>query len=481
MRTPSVRFGRVHEQWSSAAARVLLAGLCLAGSAAAQNLYYGTLDELNRAGFGLYSISAFSVFNNATTPYLNPTTQIIQPNFNFQSYSSGLSASLGWRARKAANSQLFIRFTPSYYYLNSSTGLSRSQFIPNQALTVNWSRAIGSKWHIGAALSATVADYNQMLLVQNGAQGLAGLPSTSGQFVPGLLSGATGSTAILAAQQNYFYGGYFINATASVTASYAVTERLTITGTASGNRIQHLNIGNNGTAIPYVIPKTTGLSGAMTLSYRLSERTNLFGSVNYTTARSALAVTPSAAFSVGANRRVTDHFFVNFDVGAGYLLPRGVGSGSAGFQREQWQASGSLGYRLYRQSFVFNASRSVSDPYGVIASATVWLTGGWSWHPGQSAWSLTLGGSDIRLEGSQFGRNGYSLNAGLSRFLGDRRFSMSLSAGYGSYSVGQITVAGVPSALSQPLQLNSESVRLSLNWHPYLGQPDPDPIGPDTN
>jgi hypothetical protein len=463
------------QRWKWAATALVLASIAGNSRLQAQALFSTAAAELDRAGFGLYDVSAFSSFSNSYSPILNPSTGTIIPDFSFHTLSSGISTSVGWRTRKSSSLSFAVRYTASYYYQTSSTGFSSSRFVPSQNFSTNWSKLFGTKWTVSASVSGSMGDYNQMLLLPNGEQSLVGLPGTSAAFGNAVLTGTTGASAALAAQQSLLYGGRFLNAAGTVSASYAFSPRLTLTGSATGNRMQHLSDSGTSAQSLHLIPQTTGLSGGLGLSYAVSPRTSVNANVTYSRAVSSLASAPSASIMVGASRKITEHLFTRFGAGAGYLLPYGQGTSAIGLQRTQWQAMGSVGYQLFRQSFVVSANRTASDNYGVGATATLMVSGGWSWRPGAN-WGINAGGTDLRLQGSQFGRNGYNLNAGIHRSLASR-FSLNMNYGYGSFSVGALAIPG----LSQALQYRTHSVRLSLSWHPYLGSPDVDSTAIDNS
>ena len=444
---------------------------CFIGSSflRAQSPFAAAAEEFNRAGFGIYDVSAFSTYSNSFSPISNPGTGTIIPDFSYHTIYAGVSTSIGWRTRKSSTLSFSVRYSPSYYYETSSTGFSTSRYAPSQNLSLSWSKKLGSKWSLSASLSGSLGDYNQMLLAPNGEQSLAALPGASTAFATSVLTGVTGASSVLAAQQSLLYGGRFLNGAAMVSANYALSPRLTLSGTVNGNRMQHLKDSSSAVQTPFVIPQTTGLGAGLGVSYQLSPRTAVNANAVYVRVVSSLVTAPSASLMLGISREITDHLYARISAGAGYLLPYSQGTTSVGLQREQWQAAGTLGYRILRHSFVFTASRTVSDAYGVGAAATLMLTGGWNWSPSRTSWGLNVGGSDIRLQGSQFGSDGYNINGGVRHPLGNR-FSFGLSYGYGSFGIGALTVPGQ----NLPLQFRTQTGRVSLSWRPYLGYPDVD-------
>jgi len=76
-----------------------------------------------------------------------------------------------------------------------------------------------------------------------------------------------------------------------------------------------------------------------------------------------------------------------------------------------------------------------------------------------------VGATELRLQGTQLGQQGYHVNVGITRSLAGGVFT-SLSYGYGQGS-------GVAS-LANPIFANThaQSVSLNFGFHPYLGRPD---------
>jgi hypothetical protein len=442
--------------------------------------------DLNRAGFGLYDLSAFSSFSSSTRPVIDATTGVLNPNFNFQSLSGGVSTSLGWRSRKTKNFHLSAVYGASYYYQHASNGFSQSRFAPRNNFDLNWGRSIGTKWTVNWSLSGALGNYDQLLLLPTDAQGLAGTPGSAADFSSAILSGtggnvdliaaATGAYAFVGAQQNLLYGNRFLTLSTTASVGYAATPRLSIGFSAGTSRMQHLggDDGQGGNSVN-LIPQTTGLYLGLSVGYALSPRTNFSLSGSYSLPISRLGGNRSAGLNADIGRTLTPHLFVRGGAGAGYILPHGSGASGTPLQRTGWQAEASVGYRLFRQSFVASVSRSVSDYFGLNASATIMAGGGWSWSPPGSSWSISAGAHDTRLQGSAYGRDGYNVNAGVNRRLGSRAHA-SLSYGYGAFSAGGI-IAGI-NPTGAPLKFNTHSVSLHIGFRPFPGHLDADPGNP---
>ncbi|MBV8847299.1 MAG: hypothetical protein JO307_31200 [Bryobacterales bacterium] len=457
----------------------LTAGICVV-SASAQNTMTSAVNELQRAGFGFYNLSVFGGYTNSTFPTVD-STGTINPNFAFHTLMTGVTASIGWRAKKSEHLHFDVRYTPSYYYQASSTGLHTSRFTPNQNLTLGWNQTFKTRWSMGANLVVVYSDYNQLLLLSDPNQIYAGIPGTPGEYATAVLSGsgtnaglnaAAGASSVVAGQQNLLYGNRILSGAASFSLGYEVSPRLHLTGGFSGSRMQHL-ADNTAPQTPYLLQQSSTVSATLGLNYLLSERANLTGNMSYSRAISSLYSVPSMNIMIGAGYRLTEHLFVHGAGGAGYLLPITQGGVSTPFSRTQWQASAGLGYRILRQSFMGTVARTVSDNFGLNGSATLLASAGWGWSPLGSSWGITAGAAEVRLSGTNYGNQGYRVMAGLTRTVKSHIF-MNLSYGYGAGN-SLLPLAGTGLAATglagTRYSSQSHSVRLTIGIRPYLGSP----------
>jgi hypothetical protein len=428
----------------------------------AQSIRARTIDELDRAGFGFYDVSAFSGYSTTTGPAFNPLTNTVVPSSSYHSITTGISTSVGWRSRKSETLHFDLRYSPSYYYVTSSTGFSRSRFSPIQTLGLSWDKKFGTKWTATLSLSGSLGDFDQLLLLPTNAQNLSLLPGTTA-----VLSGAssTGAFGLITPQQSLYYGGRILTAAARTSLAYAMTPRLSIAFGVGAQRMQHLRNNNVPSQNPGLFQQSTGLNGNLALNYAVSPRTGFSANASYYRAISSLATIPSVSLMAGFSRSMTDQLIVNVSAGAGYVLPNATQGPS--FQRTQIQAAGGITYRTRRQTFVAMVSRSASDNFGLGATATVNATGGWSWNPLQSKWGISAGAQDTWLQDVSFGTNGYSANVSISRTIRRRAYT-SLGYGFGSYT--REGFLGL--ATNVPVNYTSHSLRFSIGFSPYLGSPD---------
>jgi hypothetical protein len=437
--------------------------MSISGSCAllAQSGRPGTAGELDRAGFAIYDVSLFGGFSSTTGPGFDQATSSLLPDSTFNSYSGGISTSVGWRSRKALLSHFYVRYSPAYYYQSSSGGFLRSHFSPQHTLDLSWDKKLGSKWTAAFSLSGSLANFDQFLLLPTTAQGVSLLPGTATQ----LFGSAQGASALVTPQQSLYYGGRILSAAGQTSLGYAVSNRLNISLGLGASRMQHIANNQAVNSGPFLLQQSTYLTGNLSLSYQITPRTDFYATAGYNRTVSSLITIPSTSLMFGLGRTITQRLVVHGLIGAGYILPYH----GASFQRTQWQASGGLSYRALRHTFFGFFNRSVANSFGVGAGATLDASGGWSWSPQRRSWGLNAGVQDTFLQGYTLGRNGYNTNVGLYRVLG-RRGNVSLNYGYGSYSSAVTTLGTAPSNI--PLHYASHSVRISIGFSPYLGYPD---------
>jgi hypothetical protein len=453
--------------------------LLLAPTALAQ---LGTLsevtDELSRSGFGIYSLSVFGSYSDTRGPTINSIGQLI-PDYTYHTNATGVSTSIGWRTRSTSKFHFNVRFTPSYLYEVSSSGFIGHSFTPGNSLAANWAGAASARWTVSGSLAASLGNFNQLLLSPNAQQILTGTPGTSAEFGETLVTGTSANTelttaansaqSVVAAQEDLLYGGFIFTATATISASYAATPRMSFAFSASGSRAQTLpDPFQPQTA--YLLTQTTTMAGTMGMGYRLSERTNSSLSVSYSRPVSSLYTTPTVSLSAGLSRRLTQHWSAGGSVGTGYILPSSNGTNIQGLQRLGYQASFYTGYRFLRNSFSGGVSRLVSDDYGLGAAATLSASAGWYWSPLRGHWGVSTGASWIRLEGTALANQGYSFSAAIRDSLSRRTFT-SLGIAYAEAS-GFIGLGGVVYPRTQ-----TETVQLNVGFRPYLGAPDASRLG----
>jgi hypothetical protein len=430
-------------------------------------------DELSHAGFGIYGLSVFGTYANTRGPTINSAGQLI--DYSYHTYATGVSTAIGWRTRGTSKFHFNVRFAPSYVYEISSAGFIGHSFTPGNSLQASWYSSVTPRWSVSGSLSASVGNYNQLLLSPNADQILTGTPGTSADFGQTLLTGTSSNTelttaassvqSVVTGQESLLYGGFLLSSTATMSATYAATPRMHISVSVSGSRSQNLP-DPFAPKSAFLLTQTTSVSGSLAVSYALSERTNTFVSVSYGRPVSSLYTTSSASVNAGINRRLTEHWFAGASLGTGYILSGNV----QGFQRLGYQASFNTGYRVLRSSFRGGVTRSVSDNYGLGSSATLVASAGWSWSPLGGHWGVSAGASWVRLEGGILANQGYSFNAAIRESFSRHVFA-SLGTGY-AIATGLTGPGGIVYPRTE-----TESVQLSMGFRPYLGSPDASRVG----
>ena len=459
---------------------VLVSLVAVAPAARAQISIVNLGNDLDRAGFSLYGVSVFGGYISSHAPLYDAMTGGLAPySSSFHTWSTGASFGFGWQMPKSDTVHLYVRFGGAYIYETSSTGFSGGAFRPTQSLSLGWGRTVTNKLSVSTSLSVAGGAYNQLLLLGDPNQILAGTPGTGAEYASAILSGtggnsnlvstATGANAIVAGQQNLLYGQTILTAAANFSATYALTPRLNLQGSVGANRMQHLPNGNEPTT-GYLLHQSTGITASGGLSYSVTERLHVSGTVGYNYALSSLYTAPSLYLSGALGYMVTPHFFVHAGIGGGYVLSPSYQQSTPGYTPYHglgWQANAGVGYRLLRHSFSGNFSRAVSDSYGLGASGTMLLAAGWAWHPTGSLWNINAGGAASRLEGTPYGNKGWRAAVGVSRRLAQRMY-MSLSYGYGSGN-SLLYLQNPISASSAAYHATGQTIQLNIGFSPHLG------------
>jgi hypothetical protein len=463
-------------QWLRGVARAarLWSGLLI--GAAALNAQFFLLNPLTpsgseRSGVGVYGVSVYTGYTTEDANWAQVAqalTGINTTSLPTHSISSGVTASMGLRlGEQEGGSQFAVVYSPSYSY--SSYGEGYSSLAHSLGLT--WDHRLASRWHFFMGASAVTGNFDQLLFSPTSGQSLASLLSsagtiTLGQAPPNQAATNAPVTALVTPQQRLIYGNRMLSATAQAGLSFAPSRRLSVGFSVSGSRMQHLRQ-DNATAVQnaYVLPQTTDMAGSVSLGYSLSPRTTLSGSVSYGRAISIYGRLQSVTAQVGVGRRLTRNWYAEV-LGGGAVTIAPVNQPSFSNSRGG-QATGSagLGYHFASQSFFGSVSRTVSDLYGLGATATMSSSIGWGWRRRGSSWSLQAGAAQDRLLGKQiaasgFGNDGFRTNVGLCRALPGHAVAV-LQYAYVTFT-GALPMAGQTTL--QSMRFAQHAVQLNVGW-----------------
>ena len=448
---------------------LLVAITMLAGSADAQPP--GTISNFQTAtweGIHLYGVTAFTSYVSSAFPITSVNT--VTPNANQFGYdlNSGVSVSAGWqyhRGEKLSGSALYTGT-----YNRSENYSSLSAFGHSLRANLNWN--LSPKWAVsfsGSGVYQTLAEYlfqpnNLTAVVQSPASasnmaaglGIGQFSSTqaasaiNGALAPSAVTAQTNpATGVLLGNRIFTYAG-------QASMSYQATNRLSFNFsgvTAAGQN----RVGGSPTtqATTYVVPRTIGLSGGVTMDYSLSPRTTLGISADGTRTSNPIQSAYTTMLSASLGRMMGMHWFLQAAGGGSYTSTIQQQSGAP----KMWQTigSGSLGYSLSSQSFLANYNRSSVDSSGFAVGTNSTLLGAWNWRTPNRRYSLTLSGGQQQLRNTGFtSLTGWNASASWLMHLAD---TLVLTTQY-VYSNSTGTYLG------NTTRISVNSIRLTIGWVP---------------
>jgi hypothetical protein len=406
-------------------------------------------------GAHLYGVSAFSGYSTS----LYPVGQSVQAGASTlgSDVNYGASASMGWqRHREWMN--LSVIYSPSYIGQAHYSNLNAL----NHSLSISASRKLGRKWTASLSGSGQDVSQTQFLFNPTSFAVQSQVPLTfddlaaafaAGQFtstqVASMLTGAAPPASLT---QSLLYGYRTLAYSTQASLVYAYSPRLSFQVSSFASGSQPLSDGSQVHAA-YVVSHAIGANGGVSISYRLSPRTQLGLNVDESWIMNHYqgAYVTTATASIG--RKITEHWFAN--VHGGYYVTRSTKSGAA-FPTNQAIGGASLGVKTYEHTFTASYDRTSTDSLGFLGTATS-IGGSWRWHHRGSEWALIAGFFDEQTRNTGFASlSGLEASGGVSRNLGDQT---TVSAQYVFYK-GRSIYSGALTDLTE------QSVRLSVGWSP---------------
>lgn len=254
-----------------------------------------------------------------------------------------------------------------------------------------------------------------------------------------------------------------LSAAASASASYAYSRRVTMRfgGSSTLNKMVDGDSGANRPGYRY-IQSTQRSNADMSVSYRLSPRTQITALHQSSLSNSTIARSLIHNPSVSLRQRLSRHW--NYQVGVGVGAIRyleGTQIRSAGEQATLMTASGRLNYMKEGHVISAYGARRAGDEYGLGSRSTLGAGLNWSWQSRRGPWG---GSAGIGITRSDF-INGVASGSRLASDLYSAGFSRRLTPStswhsdyyYGAYEspyVGVVT------------NMSVHRVQMSLVWRP---------------
>lgn len=406
-------------------------------------------------GFEIQSVSGYAVYLSSGAPEgsIQPTGVQLPSDLGL-----GGSVLFGWN-HSGEKSSIVVTYSPSY------TG--RLRFAAwnalNHSASFNASRHWG-RWKFGLAGRADLSNLSEFLFSPTVFASVASVPATFGDLSSAVLTGTytnpqlasllTGAPIVDSPARNLFFGDRIFTSALQTSLTYAPSPRLSIKVGASADRTQHLSNDQAGvTQSNYLIQKTSSVGAHVDVSYSRSPRTQVGVTVSSDRIISAIADIYSTSVMASLGRTMGRRWFLQLAGGLGKMLP--VRNQVTLDTTPQPVMTSSLGFRTLSNTILGSYSRTVSDSYGLGATATTAATGSWRWgRPGRAWWIESTGGWQ-RLGGSAlFSSSGWRFEGGYGRALRNR---VALLTQYVFLHYSQ-QLATVP-------PLSQSAVRVSMVWN----------------
>lgn len=412
-----------------------------------------------RGGFQLYSITGFAGWESVFNPqqgYILPNSQNVGPD---ESY--GGSAGVGW-SKRTKDASASIGYMASYLGQVHHSDLNAL----NHFLTINANRRVGRKWNVGLSVNAGLSTYTQMLFSPIQGSTLiaaAGAGDLSGAILTGhssndTLNSVLGSAATIdSPARTLFFGNRVFTTSASTSASYSPSQRLSFNFSASGSRSQHISDGTSRDL--YLVPSALEASASAGVSYSLSPRTqvgfNASASRGFSRLQQAYGTNASAFIGRTLGRRWT----AQIHAGAGFVTTLHSAVPVPSAPTPVYGAS--LGYQAFANTLMVSGDRSVSQSYGLATADTTNITGAWRWwRPGRS-WGTSTSFMRQQFRQSVYGNsNAWRAMAGVTRRLGGHTM-VEMAYSYGTYTSDTVLT---------PYQSAQHGVRASVMWSPQSSE-----------
>jgi hypothetical protein len=413
-------------------------------------------------GLQIRSISGYGVYYSSFTPL---TSGIPQPGSNLSSdFGYGGSVVIGW-TRVTERTNFSLTYTPSY------TGLARYSSLDalNHSFSLSISRHLAPRWTLGFSLAGSLSTMEESLFAPTTLSTVASLPASFQDLASGLLQSQFANNPQLGSLLNsaqviqsplntLLYGEHMFSGSLRSSLSHSFSPRLSMTFEIGGSRTQHLS-GDESTTTPSnsLILNATSGSGSVSLSYSLSPRTQISGSLSTTWTSSSLYDMYTTTSLVSVGRTFARRWILQAHGGAGITNPVRQMVGFSVPVKPYPSAGGSLTYKTSSHTFLVSYDRTITSSYGLGANTSASVNATWRWRlPGRSWWiDSTIGWQGLQ-GGALANTSGWHSTTGFNQAVGTHT-SFRMEYAYMSYSGG---LQGSTYNFSQ------SAVRFSLSWYP---------------
>jgi hypothetical protein len=335
----------------------------------------------------------------------------------------------------------------------------------NNALSFTTNYKLRPRLTFTFAARGDLSTLEQSLFTPTTLSNASSVPATFDDFASALLSSRFTNVqleSVLAAAplaespvRNLVYGDRVLTSGVQASFGYSYSPRLSLTFQAGGNRMQPISTNQRLASRP-LLPNTTSGNANIAISYSLSPRTQIGGSVATTRISSAFqdAYTTTSLLTFG--RTLGRRWLVQMHGGAGYTnLVRQLPGSQPSKLRPS--AGGSWAFKMFSQTLLGSLERTVTDQYGLGASTSSSAGASWRWARPGRPWWLESSFTWQQLSGGGLSDlSGWRTTTGFGERIG-RHFAIMTQYAYMRYS-------GV--LQTSDYHLAQSAVRISVVWYP---------------
>ncbi len=352
------------------------------------------LGGVEREGFNVNAITAFSSYSVGNTgmgtglgiPGVDQGGSLLEGD----SAVVGVSTSISWSKTLQLGSISF-HYSPSYFRpLTSSIGYSGIGFF-NQSFGANYTRTVTPRLTLAASLGGSIHDINSYDSLNPSGLNLSDIPSSLDGLLNAMQSGQignsqlasilTGSPVLASPAEDLFFGERSLSATASITASYDYSPRLSFNTEFAASRFQRLSSdlpgalsGQNDVSL---LANATSGHVSFGVGYSLSLNTSVHAEVATTHALSSLTTSYATTFTGGISHMFGQHWAVHGNAGTGVI--EGLKTTSAGGMHVV--GGGGVVFHTDGQALSVNVNESLSSSIGIGNVSSTTALGSWTWAP----------------------------------------------------------------------------------------------------
>jgi hypothetical protein len=423
----------------------------------------------NAHGLQLYDVTGFVGW----TSMASPQQGLILP-FNGRLGSDttvGGGASLGW-ALRGSKTKFAIRYSGGYNGEFRYTEWNAFYHF----LSMSVSRRLTSKLTVDFSARGSVSNYNQLLFSPTIFGSLVAAPGSFEDLSSAVLTGQynndqlasllTGAPVIDSPSRTVFFGNRVFTGSGAVTMSYAHTRRLSFGFNADYGYEQHLADANSDAPkTSFLLPHASYGMAGVNVSYALSPHTQIGAGTSSGRSFSGVQQSYTNSANIYLGHEINRHWFMQANAGAGFASNvHAQPPISTLGARPSFGAK--LGYRTYANTFMASYERMLTLAYGVGASDTTMVGGGWRWWRPGHTWGVSSSGGEEILHNTAFHKiSGWRGTFGITKQMGAHTVLES-GYSYGAYTGGVLSTTPAPESPGAPVKSHQHTVRLTVAWYP---------------